>query len=729
MTPRITVDRILNPASVAVFGASDDRSKWAGRIMYYLALHGYAGDVIPINPRRQVVQGKTCYPRIADAPHVDVAIIAIPAALVPATLRECADAGVGCCLIISSGFAEVGAEGEALQQEISELSQRTGMRLIGPNCLGLINILTGMALTSARVLEVERLHRGRIGFVTQSGAIMLSVFNRAHDVGIGFSHLVSVGNQADLDLSDFFEHMIDDPATEVICLHVEGLRDGRRFLELIRRARRAGKPVIALKTGRSELGERAARSHTASLAGAYPVFEAACRDAGVVLVDDPDVMVLVANMIQKFGAPAAGAVAMLSPSGGINGIVADRLADAGVPLAVLAPETRDSLRAVMLPTHLDNPVDLGARRQELGETNAVAARAVELVAADPGVNAIVIALTTSPNYEATAKALGAAAVASCKPCFTIITPGSVADGVRAVLREIGCPYGDRIDDGVRMLAAYTRCLPAPATAAAADAASDRAERDSAITSRRSVPASPGSMAASHDPVVAGGALQLRTGYLTEPEAKALLARYGIPVTRERVVRERDEAIAAAEAIGFPVALKAVTDKVVHKSDAGLVELALASADALARAWEEIRRRLATLDPSAESLVVQEMVSGELELILGAKLDPAFGPVVMVGSGGVLVELLRDIQLARAPIDAAAAEALLRGVKAWPLLEGYRGRGRLDVSAVANALSRLSRLAVDLGPRLGDIDINPLIVRADGRGAVAADARAVIASGA
>jgi acyl-CoA synthetase (NDP forming) len=707
MTPRITVDRILHPASVAVFGASDDRSKWAGRIMYYLALHGYAGEVIPINPRRQVVQGKTCYARIADAPHVDVAIVAIPAALIPATLRECAEASVGCCLIISSGFAEVGSEGAALQQEISELSRRTGMRLIGPNCLGLINVLNGMALTSARVLEVERLHRGRIGFVTQSGAIMLSVFNRAYDVGIGFSHLVSVGNQADLDLADFFEHMIDDPATEVICLHVEGLRDGRRFLELIRRARRAGKPVIALKTGRSELGERAARSHTASLAGAYPVFEAACRDAGVVLVDDPDVMVLVANMVQRFGAPATGAVAMLSPSGGINGIVADRLADAGVPLAVLAPETRESLREVMLPTHLDNPVDLGARRQELGETNAVAARAVELVAADPGVNAIVIALTTSPNYEATAKALGTAAVACGKPCFTIITPGSVADGVRAVLREIGCPYGDRIDDGVRMLAAYTRCVPASRAAGAADAEPDRAERVTTLDDR-------------------AGAPPLRAGYLTEPEAKALLARYGIPVTRERVVRGRDEAIAAAEAIGLPVALKAVTDKVVHKSDAGLIALGLTGPDALARAWDEIRRRLATLDPSADSLVVQEMVSGELELILGAKLDPGFGPVVMVGSGGVLVELLRDVQVALAPIDPAAAEALLRGVKAWPLLEGYRGRGRLDVSAVASALSRLSQLAVDLGPRLGEIDVNPLIVRADGHGAVAADARAIIA---
>jgi acetyl-CoA synthetase (ADP-forming) len=218
---------------------------------------------------------------------------------------------------------------------------------------------------------------------------------------------------------------------------------------------------------------------------------------------------------------------------------------------------------------------------------------------------------------------------------------------------------------------------------------------------------------------------LRAGYLTEPEAKALLARHGIPVTRQRLARGRDEAVAAAEAIGFPVALKAVTDRVVHKSDAGLVKLSLGDGEAVARAWADVRRRLDTLDPGADTVVIQEMVAGELELILGARCDPQFGPVVMVGSGGVLVEWLRDVQLALAPIDEARAEALLRRLRAWPLLDGFRGRPRLDVAAAAAALSRLSRLAVDLGPRLGEIDVNPLIVRAEGQGAVAADARAVV----
>src|SRR5579864_5238108 len=275
--PRLSIAQIFGPSRVAVFGASDDRAKWGGRIMHYLSLHGFAGEVVPLNPRREFVQGRQCYARIADAPPIDVAVIAVPAVIVPSTVRDCAAAGVGCCVIISAGFSEAGAEGAALQEEIARISAETGMRLVGPNCLGLINLRNGMALTSARVLDVEKIIPGHIGLVSQSGAIMLSVYNRAHDQGIGFSQLVSVGNQADLDVCDFFEHMIGDPITKAICLHIEGLLDGRRFLQLLDQAGQAGKAVIVLKTGRSAQGEQAARSHTASLAGAYPVFAAACR--------------------------------------------------------------------------------------------------------------------------------------------------------------------------------------------------------------------------------------------------------------------------------------------------------------------------------------------------------------------------------------------------------------------------------------------------------------------
>ncbi len=691
--PRLSIAQIFEPHRVAVFGASDDRGKWGGRIMHYLALHGFAGEVVPLNPRREAVQGKKCYARIGDAPPVDVAVIAVPAPSVPQTVRDCAAAGVGCCVIITAGFAEAGREGAAAQDELARISGETGMRLVGPNCLGLVNLRNGMALTSARVLDVERIIPGHIGLVSQSGALMLSVYNRAHDQGIGFSQLVSVGNQADLDVCDIFEHMVGDPVTRAICLHIEGLRDGRRLLDLIAAARRAEKPVLVLKTGRSAQGEAAARSHTASLAGAYPVFAAACREAGAVLVDDPDVMVLAADFLIRNDACGDGGIGIISPSGGMNGVVADRLLDRGLRLACFAERTRGALAAVMLPDHLDNPLDLGTRRPEVGDVGAIAAPLVAAVAADPDVGVIMVPLTTTPNYEHSVTALAEALRACGKPALFVVTPGSVATKVRTIIRERNIAYCDRIDDGVRLLDAYFAHRPA---------------RPQHGEGRRLV------------------LPPLRSGYLSEPEAKALLAAAGLPVTRERRVRSRAEAGAAAEAIGYPVVLKGVSGAVVHKSDAGLVRLGLADRAAVEAAFDAVRARLAGLDPAAEDCVVAEMVIGGLELILGAKHDPQFGPVVMAGAGGVLVELIGDVEVALAPVSRGTAEAMLQRLRVWPLLDGFRGHPRRDVAAAAAALVKLGDLAVALGGRLRELDVNPLLVGREGEGAIVADAHAVLA---
>jgi acetyl-CoA synthetase (ADP-forming) len=693
--PRLAIGQILEPRRVAVFGASDDRGKWGGRIMYYLALHGFAGEVVPLNPRRDIVQGRKCYPRIADAPPIDVAVIAVPAPVVPQTIRECAAASVGCCVIITAGFAEAGAEGAAAQSEIAQISAETGMRLVGPNCLGLINLRNGMALTSARVLDVEKIIPGHIGLVSQSGALMLSVYNRAHDQGVGFSQLVSVGNQADLDVCDFFEHMITDPVTEAICLHIEGLADGRRLLDLLDRSRDAGKPVVVLKTGRSEQGEEAARSHTASLAGAYPVFAAACRDRGAVLVDDPDVMPLAAEFMLRHGPCRGDGIGIVSPSGGMNGIVADRLADRGMRLARFAEATRKALSPIMLPDHLDNPVDVGTRRQEVGELGAIASTLVAAVAADPDVGVILIPLTTTPNYEHSVTALADALIACGKPALFVVTPGSVATGVRAILRERGISYCDRLDDGLRLLEAYF------------------AYREPS----RSAPIAVATIAVPHLP---------HSGYLSEPEAKSLVGAFGIRIPRERLVRSRDEAGDAADTIGYPVVLKGVSKKVVHRSDANLVRLSLVDRPEVEAAFDGICRNLKSLDPAAEECLVSEMVQGGLELILGVKRDPQFGPVVMIGAGGVLVELLGDVQFALAPVSPRAAEAMLKRLRIWPLLKGFRSTPRRDVTAAIDAVVKVGELAATLGDRLLELDLNPLFVLREGEGVLAADARAVLA---
>ena len=694
--PRIPIARIFEPQRVAVFGASDDRSKWGGRIMHYLALHGFAGEIVPLNPRREVVQGRKCYARIADAPPIDVAVIAVPAAAVPPMVRECADAGVGCCVIITAGFAEAGDEDSAAaQEEIARISAETGMRLVGPNCLGLINLRNGMALTSARVLDVEKIIPGHIGLLSQSGALMLSVYNRAHDQGIGFSQLVSVGNQADLDICDFFEHMIEDPVTKVICLHIEGLREGRRLLALLERARAAKKPVIILKTGRSAAGEAAARSHTASLAGAYPVFAAACREAGAILVDDPDVMALLADFILRNGPSRGDGIGIISSSGGMNGIVVDRFGDHGLRLARFSETTREALTPVMLPDHRDNPLDMGTRRQEVGEVRAIAAPIVSALTGDPDVGLIMIPLTTTPHYEASVTALCDALKTSGKPVLFVVTPGSVATPIRAIIRESGLVYCDRLDDGLRLLQAYFDYEP-----------------DSPL---QSAPAR-----------VNFAAPPLNSGYLSEPEAKALLAGAGLRVTREHRVRGTADAAKAADTIGYPVVLKGVSSKVVHKSDAGLVRLGLRDRAAVEAACAEVFGTLKRLDPTAEECLVAEMVTGGLELIVGAKHDPQFGPVVMVGAGGVLVELIKDVEVALAPLSAETAERMLKRLRVWPLLQGFRGQPRRDIAGVVDALVKIGRLAAALDGRLLELDINPLLVGREGAGAVAADARAVLA---
>lgn len=693
--PRLTIGQILEPKAVAVFGASDDRGKWGGRIMHYLTLHGYAGTVIPINPRREVVRGHKCYARITDAPPVDVAVIAVPAGSVPQTLRECEAAKVGCCVIITAGFTEAGADGAALQKSIEEISALSGMRLVGPNCLGLINFRNGMALTSARVLDVDKVHVGGIGLISQSGALMLSVYNRAHDQGIGFSQIISVGNQADLEVCDFFEHMIGAADTKVICLHIEGLRDGPRYLDLLRRARKAAKPVIVLKTGRSAEGGRAAQSHTASLAGSYDVFAAASRDAGAVLVDDPDVMVLLAHFIQRYGVGQHARIGIVSPSGGMNGIVLDRMADAGLTLAPFSEATLSAVGKYILPGQSHNPVDFGARRADVGETVSIAEPIAKAVGADPNVGVVLVPLTTIPNYEPSVTGIADGLVAAGKRALFALTPGSVATGVRAIIRDKDIPYCDRIDDAMRLLKAYAEAC-APHAGAARPA------------------------------VVPYAGPALPSGYLSEPQAKALLSGAGVRVTREMRVTSAAEAIAAADKIGYPVVLKGVSSKIVHKTDAGIVKLGLADAAAVAAAFNDVNAKLRAADPQAEGCVVAESVRGELELIVGAKLDQQFGPSVLVGAGGVLVELLRDVEVALGPLSAETARAMLRRLRVWPILEGYRGRPALDVEAVVDTLVRVGALAASLDRRLVELDVNPLIVRRKGEGAVAVDARAVIA---
>ncbi len=695
--PRLGIRGIVDPRSVAVFGASDNKDKFGGRVMHYLTRHGFAGRVLPINPNRTEVLGLPAYKSIALAPKpVDVAMLAVPGGALLQAVRECAEAGVGCCVIMTTGFAESGTEeGRSLQQAIVDTARAAGMRIVGPNCMGLISPLANMALTSSLVLEIDRIQTGSIGLVSQSGALMVSIFNRAHDAGIGFSLCVSLGNQSDLEICDFIDYLADDPATKAICVYVEGFKDGARFLHSAAACRAAGKPLIIVKTGRTPEGERAAQSHTASLAGSYAALQAACRRHGAILTDDPDAMVRLGELLVRWQSLPGDGIGVLSPSGGGAGIGVDRAVESGLRLARLSDATKQRLLEVLIPPQADNPIDLGGRRS--GDSVGTAAKAMTPLAEDPDVAAILMVLTTVPFYEATTKELAVAALASGKPVLVAVTPGSAADGPRRALRAVGCPYFDSLDQALRVLRLMI-------------------EHRALSLMDRTAPARP--------PGLKPLPQWLRPGRLTEPEAKRLLAAYGISVTREAVAPDAEAAARIAAEIGFPVALKVVARDLVHKSDVGAVKLDLADASAVRAAFASATgaARKAMPDLAIEGCVVQEMVRGAAELIVGIRRDPLYGPLVLAGAGGVLVELLTDVAVALAPVSPAQALDMLKRLRLWPMLQGARGRPALDVEAAAEVLSRLSFLALDLGDCLVDLEVNPLMLREAGGGVTAADAR-------
>lgn len=687
---------ILDPRHVAVIGASSDSAKFGGRVMHFLVKHRYGGRISPVHPTATEVLGHRAYRDVRDAPgSIDVALLAVPATQLQASVAACGEAGVRCCVVLTADFAEAGEEGARRERELVMTARKHGMRMLGPNCLGFINPHADLALTSSVALAAGPMPRGSIGLISQSGSLMASVISNAQDSGAGFSACVTVGNQADLEICDVIEYFVEDAATRAICIYVEGLKDGPRFLELADRCRAAGKPLLAVKAGRSDAGARLAQSHTASLAGSHAVWDAACREHGVCVLDDPEAMIACAHFLVTFGAPRADGVAAMSPSGGTIAVTADRLAAAGLLLAELSDETRARLSGLVPATRPLNPLDVGGLARDQGLPAAVAAQAA--YAADPNVGVLFIVVATTPQLEDKVRAWGKAAIESRMPTAILFTPGTLVDGARKALRDIGCPYTNRMGDALRVIATaiqYGRMTRAPAR-------------------------QPG-------PRMTLDIEDVRSGRLTESQAKSLVHRAGIAAPEERHARSENEAITASAGLGYPVVMKAVCRDLVHKSDVGAVKLDLRNADDVRSAWNEIARSIEQhgLQPRFEGCVVQHMVSGGVELMLGARYDACFGPVVLVGAGGIHVELFQDIRIALAPVHAEHARGLIEELRISALLHGARGQPGVDVDAAVAALVALGSLAASLRERLVELDINPLLVQNEG--AVALDARATIA---
>jgi len=695
--PNQTVRQILHPKSVAIVGASESEEKWGGRLLRYMIRHRHDGPLYPINARAKELLGLPAYASLQECPGpVDLAILLVPGTHALAAIEDAAAKKIGCALCITAGFAETGPAGRAVEEQLVATARAAGVRLIGPNCMGLMNAHHNLAATSGVVMgSIDRLPVGGIGLASQSGALMGALISRGVDVGAGFSSTVSVGNQSDLDLNDFFEYLIDDPVTEVICLYMEGVKDGARFTALLERAAASGKPVCIAKSGRSEAGARAAASHTASLAGAWPAFEATCRRWGVYLFETIYDLLHGAQVLQRGKRATSRGIGVYSGSGGGGALLADALEALDLQLPQLSLATEAALAPVLPATHRQLPLDFGMLNHlappdpELpGGSVAIA---LDRAMADESVGAGILLFTTQPNPERVVEAVVAAG-RSPKPLLFVQGAGNHGDAARVALRKAGYGYLDSPHDALKIVAALAqRGAPLPVVKALAVA----------------LPA------------------DLPTGFLTEPAARRLIEAAGIPTTRWQFAADADEAVRAARDIGGAVAIKAVSARIVHKSDVGAVKLGLegeAAVRAGCQAIIEAARAagVATLD----GFLVTEMVKADTELILGVQHDPDFGPMVMVGAGGVLVELMKDAQLMPAALSHEAALGMLGRLKSRALLTGFRGRPPADLGVIADALVRLGALAIASQGRLRELDINPLFVA--GKRICAADARATLA---
>jgi acetyl-CoA synthetase (ADP-forming) len=691
--------RVLNPRSVAVIGASDSTEKFGGRVMQFLLKHGFGGTILPVNPTAPLIHGLQAYRTIADAPGpIDVALLAVPAAQIAATVEACGVAGVPACVVLTADFAEAGHEGQARQDQLVQTAQEHGVRLIGPNCLGYINPALRLALTSSVALAVEPMPVGAIGLVSQSGSLMAALISHAQDLGSGFTAAVSVGNQADLETCDFIEYFLEDPATRAICAYLEGLKDAARFLALAARCRAARKPLLVVKAGQSDAAAQITRSHTASLAGSEVAWTAACREHAVILLDDPEALIQCADFLIRFGAPQGDGIAALSPSGGTIAVTADRIAAAGLRLAVLEAPTQRALHEIVPASRPVNPLDVGGLARDAGLAGA--RDCYELLASDPDTAVVLIVVATTPQLDAKVRLWAELARARGKPTAILLTPGTLIDSARAILRELRCPYTNRMDDALRVVRAAVRY-------------------GAALDAPLSAPVEPRHFGNIHD-------FTAPASPLTESEAKRLIEMCGVRVTGEQLVRNVNNAVEAARTLGYPVVLKLSSRTLTHKSDIGGVQLDLRSDNDVHGAWQRIASQLATLEPGAQlECVVQPMISGGTELIVGTRWDPQFGALILVGAGGIWAESLRDTQCALAPVSTPRALDLVRELRSWPMLSGGRGRPPADLDALADVIVRVSWLAAKLGPRLAELDINPLLVKAVGDGAVALDARATL----
>ena len=695
-----TISRLMRPQRVAVIGASVDITKTAGRPVAYLLKHGFSGDVYPVNPKATEICGLPCYPDIASLPSVpDVGIVLLGAERAHHAVKELAQLGCAAVIVLASGYTEVGEEGAKRQAEL--LLAAGAMRILGPNTIGLVNITDRIVLSASGALEMDHFPSGAISLVSQSGGILGSLLSRASARGIGLAKMISTSNEVDLELADFIDWLVDDEATRVIALYVETVRDTQKFRAAALRAAQAGKPIVAFKIGRSEAGAKAAISHTGALAGSDRMYDALFKQTGVLRAQRFDELLDMPAALATGRTLRGNRVAILTSTGGAGTLVSDALGVTGFETPPPDAETAAKLRALQKGDHaaLDrNPIDvtLAGLQPELLKG------AISAVLASPTYDALVVIVGASALAmpELMSNAIKSCMSLSDKPILAYISPH--APHIGSLLTQGGVP-----------------AFSAPESCSAALAAMLHASQARAPTLAKSVITLDQLSALSAWP---GGSLD-------EEQAKRLFSSFGITSVRETVVTTPEQALAALTNLGERAVLKILSSEILHKSEMGGVAVNVSAAtisNRLLQMTQEVKNKSGI---TPERFLVQEMVSGGIEIILGMHRD-VLGVAILLGMGGVTAELLQDTTLRLLPAEGGLSKGTARemamSLKTWPLLDGYRGRPKADVDALVNAIVDFSTMVASLSDRLLEAEINPLFVLDQGRGVKAADGIVVLA---
>jgi len=690
------------PAGVALIGASDNPSKLSHGILKNMISYGYQGAVHPVNPKAKSILGLTCYPDIRQVPDpVDLAVIIIPAPAVPEALEACGERGVHAAIIISGGFKEVGPEGAALEKICLEIARKHHMRLIGPNCVGTLNLYTGLNTTFIQGVPA----RGGISFVSQSGAVGGGVIDYLRNKGVGFAAFASLGNEADITETDVIEYLATDPDTRVIAAYVESIRDGQRFLRIAREVTRQ-KPIILLKAGRTEAGARAVSSHTGSLAGANEAYRAAFIQSGVIEANTVAELFEIATALDTQPLPQGSRVAIVTNAGGPAALASDSLASHGLQLATLVEDTRQALRAHLNPAaQVDNPIDMlgGAEPHDY-------AFALNQALQDPNVDATLTILVPQALVDPAevARQIAQVAQSAAKPVLTCFMGEHSVGQAREILRRAGIPMYTFPESAGYVLGAMQRYA--------------KWHQRTWVEPTRPEGCQPEKVAA----ILSQFASRRVLG---EAESRLVLDAYGVSLIPGALARNAEEAVEAAERLGFPVVMKVVSPQILHKSDVGGIRLNLKSPGEVREAFSEMMTRLQSLLPHAdlEGVLIEAMAPAGHEVIIGMRRDPNFGPVMMFGLGGIYVELFRDVAFRVAPLTHDDALEMIFETRAGRLLSGFRNQPIADLEAILDAILRLSHLSLDF-PEIQEAEINPLLVRPKGEGAVALDCRILLEDG-